>query len=263
VIPLQFLGGGRMAEALLTGLLQQGVYDAAEIGVVEVDPSRRAELEELFPQVPVAAEPAPCEGLVLATKPADALHALGKAAASGVGRVMSIAAGVSLRRLEGAAGHGVAVVRAMPNTPALVARGASAICGGEAASDSDLDWAAGLLGAVGTVERIPEGLMDAVTGLSGSGPAYVFLVAEALTEAGVSLGLPREVATRLTEQTLLGSAELLAGGDSTPAELRAAVTSPGGTTAAGLAALERRAVRAALAEAVAEAARRSAELDDS
>jgi pyrroline-5-carboxylate reductase len=252
-----------MAEALLTGLLRQGVCDAEQIAVVELDPSRRAELEELFPQVSIASEPSACEGLVLATKPADALGALGRAASSGVGRVLSIAAGVSLHRLEGAAGHGVAVVRAMPNTPALVGWGASAICGGEAVAESDMDWAAGLLGAVGTVERVPEKLMDAVTGLSGSGPAYVFLVAEALTEAGVSIGLPRDVATRLTEQTLLGSAHLLAEGDSTPAELRAAVTSPGGTTAAGLAALERNAVRAALAEAVAEAARRSAELDDS
>lgn len=261
MIPLQILGGGRMAEALLTGLLDHGLCAAGDVAVVEVSEERRSKLEKLFSGVAVNAGPVPCQGLILATKPNDALHALGQAAEAGVKRVLSIAAGVSLRRLEGAAGHGVAVVRAMPNTPSLVGAGASAICGGEAARDADLDWAEDLLGAVGIVERVPESLMDAVTGLSGSGPAYVFLLAEAMVEGGVSAGLPRDVATRLTEQTLLGSARLLSEGAAGPEELRAAVTSPGGTTAAGLRALEQRAVRAAIMEAVAEAARRAEELD--
>jgi pyrroline-5-carboxylate reductase len=148
----------------------------------------------------------------------------------------------------------------MPNTPALVGCGAAAIAGGAGASDADLAWAEEILGAVGKVERVGEPLLDAVTGLSGSGPAYVFLVAEALIEAGVAVGLPRTVSEALTIQTLLGSARLLAESGERAEALRAAVTSPGGTTAAGLAALESRAVRAAFMEAVVAATDRSREL---
>ncbi|HWI02849.1 MAG TPA: pyrroline-5-carboxylate reductase dimerization domain-containing protein [Acidimicrobiales bacterium] len=129
-----------------------------------------------------------------------------------------------------------------------------------AAGDDDLAWAEAVLSAVGKVERVPEKLLDAVTGLSGSGPAYVFLVAEALVEAGVANGLPRPVSEILTIQTLLGSARLLAESGERPESLRAAVTSPGGTTAAGLAALESRAVRAAFMEAVTAATERSKSL---
>jgi pyrroline-5-carboxylate reductase len=152
------------------------------------------------------------------------------------------------------------VIRAMPNTPALVAQGASAIAAGSSAGEDDLAWAERLLGAVGVVVRVPEYQLDAVTGLSGSGPAYVFLVAEALIEAGVLAGLPRDVSATLTRSTLLGAATLLATGDEGPEALRAAVTSPGGTTATGLRVLESRAVRAAFLDAVAAAAERSREL---
>lgn len=148
----------------------------------------------------------------------------------------------------------------MPNTPALVGQGAAAICAGHNAADDDLAWAEAILDAVGTVVRVPEKLMDAVTGLSGSGPAYVFLVAEALVEAGVHAGLSRDVADQLTRQTILGAATLMAGSGEGIEALRAAVTSPGGTTAAGLRALEDRAVRAAFLDAVEAATRRSAEL---
>lgn len=260
MIPLQFIGGGRMAEALLTGLLSQGVHTPDEVRVVEVSADRRVSLATRLPDIDVADTPGECSGLVLATKPADALEALEHAASAGVHRVLSIAAGVRLELLEGAAGHGVAVLRAMPNTPALVGTGASAIAAGRDAGDDDLEWAVSTLGAVGTVEVVPEHLMNAVTGLSGSGPAYLFLVAEAMVEAGVNAGLPRDVADRLTRQTLLGSARLLEDADTSPEQLRAAVTSPGGTTAAGLLALEERAVRAAFIAAVDAGARRSAEL---
>lgn len=260
VIPLQFIGGGRMAEALVSGLLAGGVHSPGELRIVEVSAARREQLVELFPGVEVADRPAECAGLVLATKPSVALEALQDAAGAGVHRVLSIAAGVRLHLLEGAAGPGVAVVRAMPNTPALVGAGAAAISAGTAAGEADLEWARSTLAAVGTVEVVPEHLMDAVTGLSGSGPAYVFLVAEALVDAGVGAGLPRDVADRLTRQTLLGAARLLEDPRRSPEELRAAVTSPGGTTAAGLRALEDRALRAALIAAVESAARRSAEL---
>jgi pyrroline-5-carboxylate reductase len=148
----------------------------------------------------------------------------------------------------------------MPNTPALVGAGASAVAGGTSATDDDLEWAEGILGAVGSVVRVPEKSLDAVTGLSGSGPAYVFLVAEALIDAGVLNGLPRATAEALVRQTILGSARLLAEGADGPEALRAAVTSPGGTTAAGLRELERHGVRAALLEAVTAATERSREL---
>ena len=158
-------------------------------------------------------------------------------------RVLSIAAGVTLASLESWLGKPIPVVRAMPNMPALVGAGAAAIAGGRAAGPDDLAWAQSVLEAVGTVVTVSESTLDAVTGLSGSGPAYVFLLAEALIDAGVLVGLSRPVARQLAVQTLLGSARLLAETGDEPASLRAAVTSPGGTTAAGLRALEAGGVR--------------------
>ena len=153
----------------------------------------------------------------------------------------------------------MAVVRSMPNTPALVGEGASAIAGGTGTTEADLVWAESILGAVGSVVRVPEYQLDAVTGLAGSGPAYLFLIAEALIDAGVLAGLARPVAVQLVEQLFVGSAKLLADrGD--PAALRAMVTSPGGTTAAGLRELEQAGVRSALLEAVMAATARSREL---
>ena len=148
----------------------------------------------------------------------------------------------------------------MPNTGALVGRGAAAIAAGALATELDLEVCERILGGVGTVVRVPETQLDAVTGLSGSGPAYLFLVAEAMIEAGVLVGLPRETSDQLVRQTLLGAAALLGDPDATPESLRAAVTSPGGTTAAGLAALEAHGVRAAFLDAVEAATRRSGEL---
>jgi pyrroline-5-carboxylate reductase len=255
---LLLMGGGRMGEALVTGLVEAG-WDG--IIVAEKLPARREALAGRWPATAVAvvAEPARADGAVVAVKPGDVEEACAALTAAGVGRVLSIAAGVPLARLEQWL-PGLPVVRAMPNTPALVGRGASAIAKGSAAGDDELAWAEGVLGAVGQVVRVPESLLDAVTGLSGSGPAYVFLVAEALIEAGVLVGLPRDVSTKLAVQTLLGSASLLAAGPDGPEALRAAVTSPGGTTAAGLRVLEQRAVRAAFLDAVAAATERSREL---
>src|SRR5205085_590959 len=160
-------------------------------------------------------------------------------------------------------GAGIPVGRAMPNSPALGGAGAGAIAGGASAEEAELEWAEGILSAVGRVVRVREHLLDAVTGLSGSGPAYVFLVVEALIEAGVLAGLPRPVAAELAAQTLLGSARLLVESGDGPEVLRAMVTSPGGTTAAGLAELERHGVRAAFLDAVTAAAARSKELGSS
>ncbi|MET0880162.1 MAG: pyrroline-5-carboxylate reductase [Acidimicrobiales bacterium] len=256
---LQLVGGGRMGEALLAGLLAAGWAPAGEIRVVEALAPRRADLTERFPDIEVTDTVGPAEGTVLATKPGDIATACAALGAD-AGRVLSIAAGVRLADLEGALPRGTPVVRAMPNTPALVGAGAAAIAAGTAATDDDLAWAESILSAVGIVVRVAEPLLDAVTGLSGSGPAYVFLVAEALIEAGVLVGLPRPVAAELAGQTLLGSARLLVEGDDGPEALRAAVTSPGGTTAAGLRALEQAGVRAAFLDAVVAATERSREL---
>jgi pyrroline-5-carboxylate reductase len=256
---LAVVGGGNMGAALVGGLLAAGWAAADELAIVEVALARRDALVRLFPGVTVVEATPACDAALIAVKPGDAPTATAVAAAAGARRVLSIAAGVGTATLQAAAGDTVAVVRAMPNTPALVGQGAAAICGGPTASDADLDWAEGILGAVGTVVRVPEAQLDAVTGLAGSGPAYLFLVAEALTDAGVVAGLTRPVAEALVSQLLVGSAALLADrGD--PAALRAMVTSPGGTTAAGLRVLEEHGVRSALIEAVVAATERSREL---
>jgi pyrroline-5-carboxylate reductase len=259
---LAVVGGGKMGAALVAGLLSAGWADPTDLVVVEPVAARAEELATRHPGLRVEPEASgvPADGAVVAVKPGDVEGACRAVGAAGVGRVLSIAAGIPLARLEAWLPPGTRVVRAMPNTPALVGAGAAAIAAGTAAGDGDLAWAEGILAAVGRVERVPEALLDAVTGLSGSGPAYVFLVAEALIDAGVAVGLPRPVSAALTVQTLLGSARLLAESGEGPEALRAAVTSPGGTTAAGLGALEARAVRAAFLEAVTAATRRSREL---
>lgn len=249
-----------MGEALVTGLLDQGWGQPGELLVVEPDQARQEQLRTRFVGVTVAGEAARADAAVLAVKPADVEGACRALAGLGIARVLSIAAGVPLSRLQRWLGDGVAVVRAMPNTPALVGCGAAAMAPGANADADDLAWAESVLRAVGTVERVPEALLDAVTGLSGSGPAYLFLVAEALIDAGVAVGLSRQVSRSLVTQTLLGSARLLAESGEEAQALRAAVTSPGGTTAAGLGVLEARAVRSAMLDAVASATRRSAEL---
>ena len=179
--------------------------------------------------------------------------------AAGARRILSIAAGVTIRALESAAGSGAAVIRSMPNTPALVRQGASAIAAGSTADERDMIWAEHVLGSVGLVVRVPETQLDAVTGLAGSGPAYLFLVAESLMQAGVDAGLPADVVDRLVRQLLVGSAALLAQGEP-PSDLRVKVTSPGGTTAAGLRVLDERELRRAFIDAVAAATARSREL---
>lgn len=258
---LAVVGGGKMGAALVNGLLAAGWAKPGELLVVEPVAGRRDELAAAYPGLGVAGDLGRgAEAAVVAVKPNDVAGACAALGRAGVGRVLSIAAGVTIARLEAWLPGGTVVVRAMPNTPALVGCGAAAIAGGTSATGADLDWAEGVLSAVGKVERVGEALLDAVTGLSGSGPAYVFLVAEALIEAGVAAGLPRTVSEALTVQTLLGSARLLAESGERPEALRAAVTSPGGTTAAGLAALEARAVRAAFMEAVQAATRRATEL---
>lgn len=256
---LVVVGGGKMGEALVGGLLAAGWATAADLFVVEPHAGRQAQLKARFPGLGVGDEPVFASGAVIAVKPDKVAEVAAQLSAVSVPRILSIAAGVRIATIEAEVDVAIAVVRAMPNTPALVGMGAAAIAGGRSAGEDDLVWAEEILGAVGTVVRVTEEQLDAVTGLSGSGPAYVFLVAEALVDAGVLVGLPRQTATDLAVQTLKGAAELLAAG--TPAaDLRAAVTSPGGTTAAGLRALEAAAVRAAFADAVVAATERSRQL---
>jgi pyrroline-5-carboxylate reductase len=265
---LVVIGGGRMGEALASGLVAHG-WSGRQIVVVEAAEARRSELGgrpwalagSLEEGLGLAgAGPGTSVGLVIAVKPKDVESVCRQAAVSiGVTRALSIAAGVTLGNLDLWLEPLVAL-RAMPNTPALVGSAASAVAAGRKAGPDDVEWAKAILSAVGTVVELPESALDAVTGLSGSGPAYVFLIAEALIDAGVLVGLPRPVARDLAIQTLLGSARLLAETGEEPSALRAAVTSPGGTTAAGLRALEAAGVRAAVLEAVTAATERAREM---
>jgi pyrroline-5-carboxylate reductase len=260
MVRLEIIGGGRMGEALLGGLVAAGWASPAELAIVERLADRRQALSEAYPDVQVLSEPVLAEGALIAVKPGDVVETGGVLASIGVPRVLSIAAGVTAATIQEAVGPDVAVVRAMPNTPAVVGAGASAIAPGSTATEADLDWAESILEAVGVVVRVGEDKLDAVTGLSGSGPAYVFVLAESLIEAGVLVGLTREVAEVLAVQTILGSGELLKSSDEHAAALRAAVTSPGGTTAAGLRALEAGGLRSSVLDAVVAAADRAAEL---
>ncbi len=260
MVRLQVIGGGKMGEALLVGLVSSGWAEPGQLHVVEPDPDRQQAVAAAAPGVSVSAEPAGDAATVIAVKPdvvADVLAALEDA---GVGPVLSIAAGVRTNAIEAGLPAGTPVVRAMPNTPALVGKGAAAIAPGAAASSADLDWARGILEAVGTVVVVEEADLDAVTGLSGSGPAYVFRLAEALRAAGVAQGLDPATADALTRQTLLGAATLLAESGDDPGLLRENVSSPGGTTVAGLAVLDEADLMGLIDRVVDAATRRSREL---
>ncbi len=256
------VGGGRMGGALVHGLLGAR-WRPADIVVVEPSADRRSELALELPSVDIRSDVDAVTGTdaaVLAVKPSVGEQACRALSGARVARVLSIMAGVPLARLESWLPPSTAVVRAMPNTPATVGAGVSAIAAGSAAGEDDLRWAEELLGAVGHVVRLPEGSLDAVTGLSGSGPAYVFLVVEALIEAGMAVGLSPEVSSLLATDTLAGAARLLVESGQAPAILREQVTSPGGTTEAGLRVLEERGVRLAITAAVAAATERSREM---
>lgn len=258
---LCIIGGGKMGGALLEGLLAGGWARPDEIVVVEQVEARRHELAKAHPGLHVETEPVAAEGIVIAVKPADVeTTCLQLSVVAPAALVVSIAAAIPIAKLETWLGVEARVVRAMPNTPASVGAGAAAIAPGHLATPADMDWAESVLAAVGRVVRVPEHLIDAVTGLSGSGPAYIFLIAEALTDAGVLAGLPHDVSATLAIQTILGAARMLDESGQTPEALRAAVTTPAGTTAAGLRALEARAVRGAFQEAVLAAANRAREL---
>ena len=253
------IGGGNMGSALLGGLLAAGRVEPAHVAVVELDANRRNDLTARFPGVAVLDTVPACTSAVLAVKPAGIADTAQAAVTAGANRVLSIAAGITTATIRAAVGDGVDVVRSMPNTPAMVGQGVTAICIDSLSDSSALDWADGILSAVGMVVRVDEAHFDAVTGLTGSGPAYVFAVAEALIAAGRSAGLPGDLVEPMVTQLLVGASALLAErGD--PQGLREAVTSPGGTTAAGLAVLFERDLKGSFTAAVQAATDRSREL---
>lgn len=257
---LVIVGGGRMGAALAAGIARRP--GSGGVVVVEASAERRAELAAVVPTARVVADVPECRDAIVAVKPTDVAAVATVLGARGARRVVSVAAGVTTDVIAAAAGAGVEVVRAMPNTPALVGEGATAIAPGRGCSPATLDWARGLLETVGRVVRVEERLMDAVTGVSGSGPAYVYLLAEALVDAAVAEGLSPADADALVRQLLVGAAALWARDDSSPAALRHRVTSPGGTTAAALDVLERAGFREIVARAVHAATTRSRELGD-
>ncbi len=260
---IALVGAGMMGEALLSGLLRSG-HDAASVVVVEKHAGRAAGLAERYgvAVTPDVADAGGADTVLLVVKPQDVTGVL-SALAPGLeaGRlIVSLAAGVSIAAIEALVPEGVAVARVMPNTPALMGEGMSAISAGAHCGPEHIAEAEALLGAVGRSVQVPEAQQDAVTAISGSGPAYVFLVAESMIEAGVHLGLPRATAHELVAQTLVGAAAMLRDSGEHPATLREQVTSPGGTTAAALRQFEEHGLRAAFLAALEAARDRSREL---
>lgn len=258
VTKLQMIGGGKMGQALLGGMIDAGWLAPGDAAVVDVSADLRQQLGGLFPGVTVLDSPRGGVRSVLAVKP----HLVVDVAAALVDPelVVSIAAGITISAIEAAVPPGTRVLRVMPNTPALVGVGASAIAAGTHATDDDLAWAMSMFESVGVAVAVTEPQLDAVTGLSGSGPAYVFLLAEAMADAGVAAGLPRPVAEQLAHHTIRGAGTMLTETDASATNLRIGVTTPAGTTAAGLRVLEERAVRSAVIDAVGAAADRARQL---
>ncbi len=252
-----------MGEALMSGLFRAG-WEPADVSLCVRRPDRALSLSEIS-GASVSSDPIETirdrDVVVVAVKPRD-VPALLDHLSGHVGpeqMVLSLAAGVTTGTYESRLGA-IPVVRAMPNTPALVGEGVTGIAAGANAGSDHLEQAGEILGAVGSIRIMDENLLDAVTAVSGTGPAYVFLLAEALTEAAVREGLPRDIAENFVHQTIRGAGHLLTSTGKTPAELRSQVTSPGGTTAAAMHVLEERGFRALVEDAVAAAARRSTEL---
>ncbi len=260
-----FLGGGRMGEALVSGLIRSGGRDKDEIMITARREERARELAERLGVTATLSNPEAVKWsatLILTVKPQDmeALLEQITEALTPDKLVITFAAGIRTSFIERFAPKGTPVVRVMSNVPVLVDEAMSVISPGTHAEDKHLSMAEGLLGSVGRVIRLPEKHQDAVTATSGSGPAYFFLLAEAMIEACILLGLSRDVATELIIQTMVGSAKMLRDTGKHPVELREMVTSPGGTTIMAIRHLEQAGVRAAFLNAIDAACKRSAEL---
>ena len=260
------VGGGRIGEALIAGLREAGT-EPSNIVVVDAVETRANQLARKYSILATSLDIG-CEGadvIVVAVKPKDVpavVGRIGDAVSDSVNEsiVVSLAAGVPTQVLENKLSAGSPVVRVMPNTAMLVGHGVSAVCKGRFARDEHLQRVVTIMESVGAVVVVTESQMDAVTAVSGSGPAYFFLLTEAMIDAGVEHGLPRDVAVTLATGTALGAGAMLTGGGEGPAELRYNVSSPGGTTAAAIRRLEAGGLRAAVADAVEAAASRSLEL---
>lgn len=260
-----FIGAGRMATALANGFLQRGLAGANNVIASDPLPAAAEEFQRategrVVTDNLLVASQSDC--LFLAVKPQQMPDVLAQLAGRLSERqlVVSVAAGITLAMMSKAIGTGPRLVRVMPNTPCLIGQGASAYCIGPGTRADDGPFIGRLLESVGLAFQVEEKLLDAVTGLSGSGPAFVYLMIEALSDGGVRMGLPRNVAQALAAQTVRGAAELVLTSGQHPAALKDQVASPGGTTIAGLQALEAGAVRGALIAAVEAATRRSVEL---
>jgi len=264
---ITFIGAGNMAEAMVKGLLATKAVGPGDVSVTDVSDARLGHMSKVYgvkTETDNAKAAKSADVIVLAVKPQTMDGVLGGIAGSVTTKqlVISIAAGVTVGRISGALGKKARIIRCMPNTPALVGEGAAAIFAGAGCKKDDVMTAKGLLGSVCpiVVELGEETLMDAVTGLSGSGPAYVFVFLEALSDAGVRMGLPRDVATKLAAQTVAGAAQLAIETGRPFSDLKDMVTSPGGTTINGLERLEAGGIRAAVHSAVEAATKRSKEL---
>jgi pyrroline-5-carboxylate reductase len=262
---IAIIGGGKMGSIIAQGLISRKIISGKDLIVTDIDADRRKWLSsELGLQTSGENRAAikNADIVVLAVKPQNMAQTLQEIAPA-IDKskiVISLAAGITAGFVEGYLAKGVRVVRVMPNTPALVSAGATAVAKGTSATNADIQLARAIFDAVGITVQVEEKLMDAVTGLSGSGPAYCFVIIEALSDAGVQMGLPRELALQLAAQTMLGSAMLCLEGSKHPAQLKDMVTSPAGTTVAGLQALEEGKIRATLLSAVEAATKRSKEL---
>jgi pyrroline-5-carboxylate reductase len=259
------IGGGKMGEALIGGMISGRLVSSGSMTVADMLTERLDYLGNKY-QINVTRnnrEAAKCADIViLAVKPQDMAEVL-EGVASMIDEtklIISIAAGITTRFIEEHLKNGVRVIRAMPNTPALIGEGATAVTKGGNAGEDDLTLARHIFDSIGLTVVVRETLMDAVTGLSGSGPAYGFVIIEALSDAGVNMGLSRDIALKLSAQTLLGAAKLCLKEEKHPAELKDMVASPGGTTIAGLKAIENGNLRATLIAAVEAATLRSREL---
>lgn len=259
------IGGGKMGGALIGGMISRGLVEAKALKVADNDEKRRAEIAREFSVETIADNREAvreADVVILAVKPQNMAEVLAGLAGAvpPAALVISIAAGISTAFIEERLGEGARVVRVMPNMPALIGEGAAAVAPGACAAEADAKLVRGIFDAVGITVEVKEALMDAITGLSGSGPGYAFYIIEAFTDAGVRVGLDRETALRLSAQSLFGAAKLCLRGEKPPAELRAMVTSPGGTTLAGLRVMEEGRLRETLIAAVEAATNRSAEL---
>jgi pyrroline-5-carboxylate reductase len=263
------IGGGKMGEVLAKGILTAGLISAKDMIIMDIVKQRLEYFKETYGVAVTDSSRKlvkDSDVIMLAVKPqsmAEALILLEKIIDKSK-LVISIAAGIQIRFIESRLKKGARIVRAMPNTPALIGEGATALAPGESATEADLEVAGEIFDSVGMTVIVKEELIDAVTGLSGSGPAYVFMMIEALSDGGVLMGIPRDIALKLAAKTMLGAAKLyLVAADQHPGDLKDMVASPGGTTIAGIKALENGGIRATLINAVEAATLRAKELGKS